>query len=74
MANTGYSAICSVSPQLVYTTFGSGISPTNTVYTDPTLINEVTGYDFIVEAGGGSQIYTIGTATGIVGSATGTFC
>jgi|688.fasta_scaffold03880_25 hypothetical protein len=72
--NTGYPAICSVSQQLVYTTFNVGISPGNTVYTDPTLINEVQGYTYIVEANSGSSIYMLGTTTGIVGSAIGITC
>jgi hypothetical protein len=43
------------------------------VFTDPTLLNSATGYDFIVEDGGGGQIYTIGSGTGVIGTAAG-FC
>ena len=70
---SGYPAICSVSPQLVYTAFGQSISPGYEVFTDPTLLNPATGYDFIVEAAGGGQIYTIGSGTAVIGTTAG-FC
>jgi len=70
---SGYPAICTVSPQTVYTAFGQSISPGYEVFTDPTLLNPATGYDFIVEEAGGGQIYTIGSGTAVIGTATG-FC
>lgn len=70
---SGYPAICTVSPQLVYVAFGQSISPGYEVFTDPTLLNPAIGYDFIVEEAGGNIIYTIGSGTAVIGTATG-FC
>ena len=65
--------ICLLNPVDVYTAFGDTITTGTQVFTDTSLTTPLTGYEYIVNAGGGIR-YNMDELTGIIGSDTGNVC
>lgn len=65
--------ICGQSPNLYFISdLYSGLSSGITIYTNPLLTVPLTGWEFVKDNGG--AIWTIDSATGVIGSPTGNTC